>query len=73
MEQYMMYSLFFITGVNLGVLIMFIWTTKRTTELKQDITDLRVMRDLLKEELIKKQTKPTPRKYRGKKIGKFRE
>ena len=56
MEQYMMYSLFFITGVNLGVLVMFIWTTKRTTELKQDITDLRVMRNLLKEELIKKQT-----------------
>ena len=73
MEQYMMYSLFFITGVNLGVLVMFIWTTKRTTELKQDITDLRVMRNLLKEELIKKQTKRTPRKYRGKKIGRFRE
>ena len=69
----MMYSLFFITGVNLGVLVMFIWTTKRTTELKQDITDLRVMRNLLKEELIKKQTKRTPRKYRGKKIGRWRE
>jgi len=64
----MMYSLFFITGVNLGVLVMFIWTTKRTTELKQDITDLRVMRNLLKDELVKKQTKPTPRKYRQKKI-----
>jgi len=63
-----MYSLFFITGVNLGVLVMFIWTTKRTTELKQDITDLRVMRNLLKDELVKKQTKPTPRKYRQKKI-----
>jgi hypothetical protein len=73
MEQYMMYSLFFITGVNLGVLVMFIWTTKRTTELKQDITDLRVMRNLLKEELIKKQTKRTPRKFRGKKIGRWRE
>jgi|TARA_B100000035_G_C20648950_1_gene400067 hypothetical protein len=73
MEQYMMYSLFFITGVNLGVLVMFIWTTKRTTELKQDISDLRVMRNLLKEELIKKQTKRTPRKYRGKKIGRWRE
>jgi len=64
----MMYSLFFITGVNLGDLVMFIWTTKRTTELKQDITDLRVMRNLLKDELVKKQTKPTPRKYRQKKI-----
>ena len=64
----MMYSLFFITGVNLGVLVMFIWTTKRTTELKQDISDLRVMRNLLKDELVKKQTKPTPRKYRQKKI-----
>ena len=73
MEQYMMYSLFFITGVNLGVLVMFIWTTKRTSELKQDISDLRVMRNLLKEELIKKQTKRTPRKYRGKKIGRWRE
>jgi|TARA_R100000027_G_scaffold66512_2_gene62599 hypothetical protein len=73
MEQYMMYSLFFITGVNLGVLVMFIWTTKRTTELKQDISDLRVMRNLLKEELIKKQTKRTPRKFRGKKIGRWRE
>jgi hypothetical protein len=52
---------------------MFIWTTKRTTELKQDISDLRVMRNLLKEELIKKQTKRTPRKFRGKKIGRWRE
>jgi|TARA_R100001510_G_C7506414_1_gene107895 hypothetical protein len=68
MDTIMMYSLFFITGVNLGVLVMFIWTTKRTTELKQDITDLRVMRNLLKDELVKKQTKPTPRKYRQKKI-----
>ncbi len=73
MDNIMMYSLFFIIGVNLGVLVMFIWTTKRTTELKQDITDLRVMRNLLKEELIKKQTKRTPRKYRGKKIGRWRE
>ncbi len=73
MEQYMMYSLFFITGVNLGVLVMFNRTTKRTTELKQDISDLRVMRNLLKEELIKKQTKRTPRKFRGKKIGRWRE
>ena len=71
MEQYMMYSLFFITGVNLGVLVMFIWTTKRTTELKQDITDLRVMRDLLKSELLK--GKPVARQYRGKKIGRWRE
>tara|TARA_B100000519_G_scaffold173314_1_gene160616 strand:- start:629 stop:838 length:210 start_codon:yes stop_codon:yes gene_type:complete len=68
MDTIMMYSLFFITGVNLGVLVMFIWTTKRTTELKQDISDLRVMRNLLKDELVKKQTKPTPRKYRQKKI-----
>ena len=50
---------------------LFIWTTKRTTELKQDITDLRVMRDLLKSELLK--GKPVARRYRGKKIGRFRE
>ena len=41
---------------------------KRYPDLYNEIEDLRTQRKLLRDELVKKQTKPTPRKYRKKKI-----
>ncbi len=54
MEHYLMYSIFFITGINLGVLVMFMMTSKRASDLNDEITHLRAVRDLLKKELVKK-------------------
>ena len=68
MEPVIFYIVFFLLGLNLGVLVMYLITTSKTSDLKDEIRDLRVMRKLLKEELLKKQTKPTPRKYRRKKL-----
>ena len=58
---------FFIGGM-LGVMGMAILVSGKTEDLYREIQDLRIQRKLLKEELVKKQTKPTPRKYRKKKI-----
>ena len=58
---------FFIGGM-VGVMCMAILTSGKTEDLYREIQDLRTQRKLLKEELVKKQTKPTPRKYRKKKI-----
>jgi len=68
MENTIFYIIFFLIGLNLGVLLMYLITSSKTIDLKDEIADLRVVRGLLKNELIKKQTKPTPRKYRKKKI-----
>ena len=73
MEPVIFYIIFFLIGFNFGVVAMYLITSSKTSELKDEIVDLRVMRSLLKDELIKKQTKRTPRKFRGKKIGRFRE
>ena len=64
METTIFNIIFFLIGLNLGVLVMYLITSSKTLDLKEEITDLRVVRKLLKEELLKKQTKPTPRKYR---------
>ena len=58
---------FFIGGM-LGVMGMAILTSSKTEDLYREIQDLRTQRKLLKEELVKKQTKPKPRKYRKKKL-----
>ena len=67
-DEPLFYIIFFLIGLNLGVLLMYLITSSKTIDLKDEIADLRVVRGLLKNELIKKQTKPTPRKYRKKKI-----
>ena len=58
---------FFIGGI-FGVMGMALIVSGKTDDLYREIQDLRTQRKLLKEELVKKQTKPTPRKYRKKKI-----
>ena len=40
----------------------------RYSDMNSEIQDLRTQRKLLRDELVKKQTKPTPRKYRKKKL-----
>ena len=69
MEPVIFYIIFFLIGFNFGVVAMYLITSRKTSDLKDEIVDLRVMRSLLKDELLKKQTKPTPRKYRQKKLG----
>ena len=58
---------FFIGGI-FGVMGMALIVSGKTDDLYREIQDLRTQRKLLKEELVKKQTKPTPRKYRKKKL-----
>jgi len=58
---------FFIGGIS-GVISMALIVSGKTEDLYREIQDLRTQRKLLRDELVKKQTKPTPRKYRKKKI-----
>ena len=57
---------FFIGGM-LGLMGMALLSVNKHNNMESEIKDLRTQRKLLKEELVKKQTKPTPRKYRKKK------
>jgi len=52
----------------IGIMGMAIISVKKTSDLYLEIQDLRVQRKLLRDELVKKQTKPTPRKYRKNKL-----
>ena len=58
---------FFIGGM-LGIMMMALLSVNKYNNMESEIMDLRTQRKLLKEELVKKQTNPTPRKYRKKKI-----
>ena len=61
-------ELIFIIGLSIGALIgvvsISIFAATRITDLQSEVYDLRVQRKLLKEELLKPQGKPTPRKKR---------
>ena len=57
---------FFIGGM-LGIMMMALLSVNKYNNMESEIMDLRTQRKLLKEELVKKQTKPTPRTYRKKK------
>ena len=60
----------FIIGVSIGslfgVVSISLFISTRITDLQTEVYDLRVQRKLLKEELEKPQSKPTPRKKRRK-------
>ena len=53
MEPVIFYIIFFLIGFNFGVVAMYLITSSKTSDLKDEIVDLRVMRSLLKDELIK--------------------
>ena len=61
-------ELVFIIGLSIGALIgivtISIFAATRITDLQSEVRDLRVQRKLLKEELIKPQSKPKPRNRR---------
>ena len=62
--------LIFIIGLSIGslfgVVSISLFVATRITDLQSEVYDLRVQRKLLKEELEKPQSKPTPRKKRRK-------
>ena len=62
--------LLFIIGVSIGslfgVVSISLFISTRITDLQTEVYDLRVQRKLLKEELEKPLSKPTPRKKRRK-------
>ena len=51
-----------------GVVLISLMSTGKIADLESEISDLRIQRGLLKDELLKrKPSKPRPRKFRGKK------
>jgi len=64
-------ELVFIIGLSIGALFgvftVCLFVSVRITDLQSEIRDLRVQRELLKEELTKPKGKPTPRKKRYRK------
>ena len=61
-------ELIFIIGLSIGDLVgvvtICLFVSVRITDLQSEVFDLRIQRKLLREELEKPQTKPTPRKKR---------
>ena len=64
-------ELIFIIGLSIGALVgvvtIAMFVSVRFTDLHAEIRDLRVQRNLLKEELKKPKGKPTPRRKRYRK------
>ena len=68
MNEWILFTIGILIGGMLGFMSMALITAGKTEDLYREIQDLRVQRKLLRDELVKKQTKPTPRKYRKKKL-----
>ena len=67
MNEWVLFTIGIFIGGIVGVMSIALISVGKTADLYREIQDLRIQRKLLKEELVKKQTKPTPRKYRKKK------
>ena len=68
MNEWILFTIGILIGGMIGIMGMAIINVKKTSDLYLEIQDLRVQRKLLRDELVKKQTKPTPRKYRKNKL-----
>ena len=68
MNEWVLFTIGIFIGGIVGVMSIDFISVGKTADLYREIQDLRIQRKLLKEELVKKQTKPTPRKYRKKKL-----
>ena len=68
MSEGVLFTIGLLLGSIGGIMTMAIISVRRTSDLYSEIQDLRTQRKLLRDELVKKQTKPTPRKYRKKKL-----
>jgi len=68
MNEWILFTIGFLIGGMLGSIGVIIISSRRHLDMISEIQDLRVQRKLLRDELVKKQTKPTPRKYRKNKL-----
>ena len=68
MNEWVLFTIGIFIGGIVGVMSIALISVGKPADLYREIQDLRIQRKLLKEELVKKQTKPTPRKYRKKKL-----
>ena len=68
MNEWILFTIGLLIGSIGGVMTMALLSVRRHNDMESEIMDLRTQRKLLRDELVKKQTKPTPRKYRKKKL-----
>jgi|TARA_B100001964_G_C14205928_1_gene588119 uncharacterized membrane-anchored protein YhcB (DUF1043 family) len=67
MNEWILFTIGIFIGGMLGVMIMAFLSVNRYNDMNSEIQDLRTQRELLKVELVKKQSKPRPRKFRVRK------
>jgi hypothetical protein len=68
MNDWILFTIGIFIGSIAGVIQMMLLSHRRFNDMTYEIMELRTQRKLLRDELVKKQTKPTPRKYRKKKL-----
>ena len=68
MNDWILFTIGIFIGSIAGVIQMMLLSHRRFNDMTYEIMELRAQRKLLRDELVKKQTKPTPRKFRKKKI-----
>jgi len=67
MNELILFTIGMFIGSMVGIMTMAILSARRYDNMSREIQDLRTQRKLLKDELLKGQPKPKPRKYRKKK------
>jgi len=67
MNEWILFTIGMFIGSMVGIMTMAILSARRYDNMSREIQDLRTQRKLLKDELLKGQSKPKPRKYRKKK------
>ena len=68
MNEWILFTIGLLIGGMIGIMLTSILSSRKQGDMVQEIMELRVQRKLLRDELVKKQTKPTPRKYRKNKL-----
>ena len=68
MNDWILFTIGIFIGSIAGVIQMALLSSSRYNDMTYEIMELRAQRKLLRDELVKKQTKPTPRKYRKNKL-----
>jgi hypothetical protein len=68
MNDWILFTIGIFIGSIAGVIQMILLSHRRFNDMTYEIMELRTQRKLLRDELVKKQTKPTPRKYRKNKL-----
>ncbi len=65
MNEWLLFTIGFMIGGTVGIMCMAFLSVRRYNNMEGEIQDLRTQRKLLKEELLKKESrKPKPRKRR---------